>query len=372
MYVLQMQVELTGRGMLDEESTTWSGTYTPAGAFRCETSSRFATQTTGWTGAAGTAAWERDAGGLLRTLQFDDHEALVLEASVRSGFFARPAAGGVLAFCDACAVSEIDASPSAKAQASSQSDAASSALPAHTGTPLTQPRPQGYNHDAQTSGSTPQSGLSAHRRPQRPGAQGLQEVANKAAKARKRKQARSGRKKSAAMLLDTLVSGRTARKAAKRSVWTPFDILRPGTEPRRKPAKPDSSAAQQRSNSHNDQQAQASVPSFAHDLGLEADVAFVELTMNLQGGLCRATVSIDPTTGRVRSLRQRMGTMEMWVYSRWQLWQGCFLFPSKVQHFSREQLVEEVVVEACEVAGGIDDTYFVRPPTAMWPAGARS
>jgi hypothetical protein len=103
---LQVQVELTGRGTQDYEDIVWRGTFLPEGAFHIEASSHAYTLQVGWTGGVGAAAWDQDATGLLRSLQLDDHEVLVLEAVVRSGFFLRSEARAHVSFIAAYAVSD--------------------------------------------------------------------------------------------------------------------------------------------------------------------------------------------------------------------------------------------------------------------------
>ena len=123
---MQGEARFEGRGTQEGEAAAWTGTFAPSGAFHTATRSAYASHRAAWSGRGSDCAWDEDAAGLVRALQLDDHETLVLENAVRSSFFLRAAAAHHIEFLSAYAVLGDAATPAV--------DAAGLRLPAGTAT----------------------------------------------------------------------------------------------------------------------------------------------------------------------------------------------------------------------------------------------
>lgn len=321
---MQVHVETHSSGRLDSEETSSTALFCMStGAFRHEAQNRFVTMVSGWVGMPGIAAWERDASGLLRTLQLDDHEALVLETIVRSGFFLRPQARAHLVFHSAHAVATRPPETSARAVTGGSTAAVNDVDEAAQ---VRRANVAASNHDAEgraratTADATPQSNS-----------------------------------------LEQLKAMITERHLLKRMPWAQqrHEAQHAGAPD----AEVDANQGHGSSTPHH----------FASRLGLAAEVTHVELRVSLTGGQCVATICIDAATWTVSQLRQRsMGALDVWRYGGWCLWQEQFWFPQHVSHLSAEDLVEDMAVQSCTLHsddGDSDTTRFQRPPMPMWPPG---
>ena len=347
----QVQVEVASAGTLDSEETKSTARFCPAsGAFHYEVSNRCVTMACGWVGAEATAAWECDATGLLRTLQLDDHESLVLETAVRTGFFLREEAHTQLKFYGAHAVRGgahaaggsahvvTDKAHAVTGSAHTVSGGAAGAMRrgAHPGSDARDngANVAGIDHDAaNTSPSSDSNKATATDTPS-----SVPAVPDKASLTRRR-------------LHQTTAS--RPESASDASVGTADTDAGTAKLPR-----------------------SPSAPTCAWELGIAPDVTEIQLRVGLSGGQCIATVSIDPATWCVTRLRQRsMGAIDVWQYEGWRLWHDRFWFPARVSHYSADELVEAMAVESCAVVecnSDADASHFRRPPVPMWPPGAQS
>lgn len=115
----------------------------------------------------------------------------------------------------------------------------------------------------------------------------------------------------------------------------------------------------------------ADTAAFAARLTLPADAAAIEVHFTLVGGQCRACLTIDAATWRIRSLqRVGPGAQERWEYANWRLWRGHCWHPATMHHYVAGQLTESVHVTGCSGVQRKDSSVFKRPPRPMWPPGA--
>ena len=344
-----MQVEVASAGTLDSEETKSTSSFCPAsGAFHYEVTNRCVTMACGWVGTEATAAWECDASGLLRTLQLDDHESLVLETAVRTGFFLREEARTLLVFYGAHAVrgGAHAASGSAHVVTDNAHAVTGSAHMESGGTAEAMRRGAHSASDAHNSGANVTG--TDH------------DAANTSTLSASNKAAETDTPSSVPAISDK------ASLTRRRLNQTTASLLERASDASVGAADTHAGTAKLPRS--------PSAPTFAWELGIASDVTEVQLRVGLSGGQCIATVSIDPATWCVTRLRQRsMGAIDVWQYGGWRLWHGRFWFPARVSHYSADELVEAMAVESCAVVeckSDADAAHFRRPPVPMWPPGA--